>query len=105
MKHICFVLRKKSSLKSICLAIITSQNKNIVLLKDLIETIHHKYPQTVRALNNLKKQGYLIKERSTEDERKILIHMDDAQQDHAEQLLAQVNQLLADKDHLHLVFE
>ncbi len=27
------------------------------------------------------------------------------QQDHAEQLLAQVNQLLADKDHLHLVFE
>lgn len=29
--------------------------------------------------------------------------MDDAQQDHAEQLLAQVNQLLADKDHLHLV--
>lgn len=87
------------------LAIITSQNKNIVLLKDLIETIHHKYPQTVRALNNLKKQGYLIKERSTEDERKILIHMDDAQQDHAEQLLAQVNQLLADKDHLHLVFE
>ncbi|HDD0959537.1 TPA: MarR family transcriptional regulator, partial [Staphylococcus aureus] len=45
------------------------------------------------------------KERSTEDERKILIHMDDAQQDHAEQLLAQVNQLLADKDHLHLVFE
>ncbi|MDT4117639.1 MarR family transcriptional regulator, partial [Staphylococcus aureus] len=60
---------------------------------------------TVRALNNLKKQGYLIKERSTEDERKILIHMDDAQQDHAEQLLAQVNQLLADKDHLHLVFE
>lgn len=26
-------------------------------------------------------------------------------QDHAEQLLAQVNQLLADKDHLHLVFE
>ncbi|NGL00830.1 HTH-type transcriptional regulator SarS, partial [Staphylococcus aureus] len=87
------------------LAIITSQNKNIVLLKDLIETIHHKYPQTVRALNNLKKQGYLIKERSTEDERKILIHMDDAQQDRAEQLLAQVNQLLADKDHLHLVFE
>ncbi|MCD0965658.1 HTH-type transcriptional regulator SarS, partial [Staphylococcus aureus] len=87
------------------LAIITSQNKNIVLLKDLIETIHHKYPQTVRALNNLKKQGYLIKERSTEDERKILIHMNDAQQDHAEQLLAQVNQLLADKNHLHLVFE
>ena len=72
------------------LAIITSQNKNIVLL---------------RALNNLKKQGYLIKERSTEDERKILIHMNDAQQDHAEQLLAQVNQLLADKNHLHLVFE
>ncbi len=57
-------------------------------------------------LNNLKKQGYLIeKERSTEDERKILIHMDDAQQDHAERFLAQVNQLLADKDHLHLVFE
>lgn len=26
-------------------------------------------------------------------------------EDHAEQLLAQVNQLLADKDHLHLVFE
>ncbi len=42
------------------LAIITSQNKNIVLLKDLIE-IYHKYPQTVRALNKLKKQGYLIK--------------------------------------------
>ena len=35
------------------LAIITSQNKNIVLL----ETIHHKYPQTVRALNNLKSKA------------------------------------------------
>ncbi len=30
--------------------------------------------------------------------------MDDAQQDHAEQLLAQVNQLLADKNHSHPCF-
>ncbi|WP_460918256.1 transcriptional regulator, SarA/Rot family, partial [Staphylococcus aureus] len=66
---------------------------------------HHNYPQTVRSLNNLKKQCYLIKERSTADERTLLIHIDDAQQDHAKQLLAHVNQLLADKDHLHLVVE
>ena len=35
---------------------------------------------------------------------KFLIHMDDAQQDHAEQLLAQVNQLLADKEIIYILF-
>ncbi|AVQ34208.1 transcriptional regulator [Staphylococcus muscae] len=60
-------------------------------LKDIINNLNYKQPQVVKAVKNLSQDGYFNKRRNEQDERTVLILVDDNQRQKIDTLLDQVN--------------
>ncbi|QLK85411.1 global transcriptional regulator SarA [Staphylococcus sp. 17KM0847] len=60
-------------------------------LKDIINNLNYKQPQVVKAVKNLSQNGYFNKRRNEQDERTVLILVDDTQRKKIDALLERVN--------------
>ncbi|WP_390485872.1 global transcriptional regulator SarA, partial [Staphylococcus pseudintermedius] len=56
-------------------------------LKDIINNLNYKQPQVVKAVKNLSQEGYFDKRRNENDERTVLILINDQQREKINALL------------------
>ncbi|PTG37749.1 transcriptional regulator, partial [Staphylococcus chromogenes] len=67
-------------------------------LKDIINNLNYKQPQVVKAVKNLSQEGYFNKRRNEQDERTVLILVNDEQRKKIDELLNRVNETIKSTD-------
>lgn len=67
-------------------------------LKDIINSLNYKQPQVVKAVKNLSQEGYFDKRRNEQDERTVLILINDEQREKIDGLLSRVNETIKSTD-------
>lgn len=67
-------------------------------LKDIINNLNYKQPQVVKAVKNLSQEGYFNKRRNEQDERTVLILVNDEQRKKIDELLNRINETIKSTD-------
>lgn len=80
------------------LTYISERNEKEYYLKDIINHLNYKQPQVVKAVKNLSQEDYFAKRRNEQDERTVLILVNDKQRKKIDALLDRINETIKEKD-------